>query len=53
MKDKIIVAMLCITALQLTALIMQVNGALFGLAITVIAGLGGFSIGVAKGKKNK
>ena len=43
MKSKIIVAMVCITALLITALILGYNGVLLATGVTIIAGLAGWS----------
>lgn len=48
MPNKTIVAIICLTAIEITALIMGINGALLGLALAAISGLGGFAIGKAK-----
>ena len=44
MKAGPIVAMVCITLLEATALFMEVDGATFGLVIAALAGLGGFEL---------
>ena len=45
MPDKVITAIIAITILETAAIIQRIDGALFGLAITAIAGLGGYTIG--------
>ncbi|MBA7659132.1 hypothetical protein ES703_67097 [subsurface metagenome] len=49
MPSKTIVAMVCITILLVTALIMGVNGVLLAGGVAALAGLGGY----AKGKTSK
>jgi len=44
MKEIIIVAILCITILEAMAIWAGIDGALFGIAIAAIAGLGGYQI---------
>lgn len=44
MIPTVIIAMLCITTLEVVALLMGVNGALFGIGIAAISGLGGYEI---------
>ncbi|GAI84849.1 unnamed protein product [marine sediment metagenome] len=44
MKWTIIVALLCITGLEAFALSRGIDGAIFGIAITALAGLGGYEI---------
>lgn len=44
MKWAPIVAMICITTLEVLALIKGVNGAILGLAIAALAGLGGYEL---------
>lgn len=51
MKPTVIIAILCITTLEVIAMILGVNGALFGLAIAAIAGLGGYEIHKLRAKK--
>ena len=43
-----LVAMGCLTTLEMTALIMGIDGALFGVVIAAIAGIGGYAVGKAK-----
>ena len=45
-----IVAMLCIAALEVIALLKGVNGAGFGMVIAALAGLGGYEIKVLRDK---
>lgn len=45
-----IVAMICIVILEVVALIQGVNGAVFGIVIAALAGLGGYEIKVLKDK---
>lgn len=51
MRLVIITAMICIAGLEALAIIKGVNGAIFGLAITAIAGLGGYEIKVLRERK--
>lgn len=44
MKAKILTAIICITVLEGIALFLGINGAIFGIAIAAIAGLGGYTI---------
>lgn len=44
MKVTVIIAILCITALEVVALTQGIDGAIFGVAIAAIAGLGGYEI---------
>lgn len=46
-----IIAIICIAGLEVVALINGVNGALFGIAIAAISGLGGYRIKTLKDKK--
>jgi len=39
-----LVAMICITALELVALICNIDGAFFGVVVAAIAGLGGYTL---------
>lgn len=48
-----IVAILCITALEVTAILCGVNGAVFGIAIAAISGLGGYEIHKQRAKKEQ
>jgi len=49
--NKAIIAVIAITILESIALIKDIDGALFGIAIAAISGLGGFAIGKAPSKK--
>lgn len=53
MKWTVIVAMLCIAGLEALALIKGINGAIFGVAITALAGLGGYEIKVLIDKRKE
>jgi len=44
MKPTIIISILCITILETAALIMDIDGAMFGVAIAAVAGLGGYQV---------
>lgn len=44
MKWTPIIAIICIAVLEALALIKNIDGAIFGIAITAIAGLGGYEI---------
>lgn len=50
MKWTPIVAIVCITILEVTALVKGVDGAVFGLAITALAGLGGYELKILRDK---
>ena len=50
MKLTPMLAILCITALEIVAISQGVNGATFGLALAAIAGLGGWEAKVLKDK---
>ena len=50
MKWTPVIAMLCITALEVAALLKGVDGAVFGFVIAALAGLGGYEIKVLKDK---
>lgn len=50
MKWTPIIAMLCITSLEVVALLKGTDGAVFGIVIAAIAGLGGYEIKVLKDK---
>uniref|UniRef100_A0A6H1ZUG6 Uncharacterized protein n=1 Tax=viral metagenome TaxID=1070528 RepID=A0A6H1ZUG6_9ZZZZ len=56
MKGMPIVAMVCITTLEVVALCKGINGAVFGIVIAALAGLGGYEVKVlrnkAKGEKD-
>jgi len=51
MKPTIIIAILCITILEVCALYNGINGAMFGVAIAAVAGLGGYQVKSIKDKK--
>lgn len=51
MKTKVLVAIIAIATLEGIALWRGMNGAIFGLAIAAIAGLGGFTIGSIRKSK--
>jgi len=44
-KPVVIVAIICVTALELAAIKAGINGELYILSLTVIGGLGGFAVG--------
>lgn len=48
MPSKTIVAIICITALLIAALLTGTDGALLASGITLIAGLGGYALGKYK-----
>lgn len=48
MPNKTIVAMAAVTAILITCIFKNINGALVGTGIAVIAGLGGYAIGKVK-----
>jgi len=50
MKWTPIVAMICIAGLEIVALCKGVNGAVFGIVIAALAGLGGYEIKVLREK---
>lgn len=50
MKWTPIVAMVCIAGLEVVALLKGINGAVFGIVIAALAGLGGYEIKVLKDK---
>jgi hypothetical protein len=43
-----IIAILCLTILEIVALVMGINGALLSIVVSAIAGLGGYSIARAR-----
>jgi len=51
LNPTVIVAILCITALEVVALAQGVDGAVFGVVIAAIAGLGGYEIKVLRDKR--
>ena len=48
-----IVSMSCITAMEITALVLGVNGAALAAVVAAVAGLGGYTIGQAKKETEK
>jgi len=48
MKAEVIVAMVCITALEIVALLKGIDGALLSTVIAVLAGLAGYKYGKGK-----
>lgn len=50
MKWTPIVAMVCITSLESIALLKGTDGAIFGIVITALAGLGGYELKVLRDK---
>lgn len=46
-----VIAMLCITGLEIVALANGIDGAVFGLVIAALAGLGGYEIKALKDRK--
>ena len=53
MLMKTILAIICITALEIVALIKDIDGVLLAASIAAIAGLGGYQIGYRRRKKPK
>lgn len=53
MQNKTIIAIIAIVILEAIALFKGINGAVFGVAIAAIAGLGGYEMGVFAKKKGK
>lgn len=53
MKWTPIVAMICIAGLVALALANGIDGAIFGIAIAAIAGLGGYEVKVFKDKRKE
>ena len=51
MKWTPIVAIVCIAALEVIALLQGINGAVFGIVIAALAGLGGYEIKVLQEKR--
>lgn len=51
MKWTPIVAMICIAGLEALAMVKGINGALFGIVIAALAGLGGYEIKVLRDRK--
>ena len=50
MKWTPIIAMVCITALEVVALLKGIDGAVFGFVVAALAGLGGYEIKVLRNK---
>ena len=50
MKVTPIIAILCITALEIVAITQGINGATFGLVVAAVAGLGGWQAKMLKDK---
>lgn len=53
MKVTPVIAILCITALEIVAITQGINGAIFGVAVAAIAGLGGYEIKVLRDKRKE
>jgi len=53
MIPTVIIAMLCITTLEIVALLTGVDGAVFGIGIAAISGLGGYEIHKLRAKKEQ
>lgn len=53
MKWTPIIAMICIAGLEALALVRGVDGAIFGLVITALAGLGGYELKVLQEKRKE
>ena len=53
MKWTPIIAMLCIVALEAIALIKGIDGAVFGIVVTALAGLGGYEAKVFLDKRRE
>ena len=51
MKWTPIVAMVCIVTLEIVALLQGINGAIFGIVIAALAGLGGYEVKVLREKR--
>lgn len=50
MKWTPIVAILCITGLEVCAVLKGIDGAIFGIVIAALAGLGGYEIKILRDK---
>ncbi|MBA7592051.1 hypothetical protein ES708_34224 [subsurface metagenome] len=50
MKWTPIVAIICIAGLEALAMVKGINGAVFGIVITALAGLGGYELKVLRDK---
>lgn len=53
MKWTPIVAMICIAGLEALALIRDINGAVFGIVVAALAGLGGYELKVLANKRKE
>lgn len=53
MKWTPILAMICITSLEVVALLQGTNGAIFGIVIAALAGLGGYQLKVIREKRRR
>lgn len=53
MISKAVIAMICITALEVVAILCNIDGAVFGIAIAAIAGLGGYEVHAARVNQQK
>jgi len=51
MKWTPIVAMICIAGLEALALVRGIDGAVFGIVVAALAGLGGYELKVLQSKK--
>lgn len=48
-----IIAMICITGLEIAAIVCGIDGAVFGIAIAAISGLGGYEIHAVRTQQEK
>jgi len=53
MISKTIIAIICITALEVVAMLCDIDGAAFGVAIAAVAGLGGYEVHAARVQHKK
>lgn len=53
MISKAVIAMICVTALEVVAMLCGVDGAAFGVAIAAVAGLGGYEVHAARTEQQK
>ena len=53
MISKTIIAIICITALEVVAMLCDIDGAAFGVAIAAVAGLGGYEVHAARVQQKK
>lgn len=51
MKWTIIVAIICITGLEALAIARDIDGAVLGIAVAAIAGLGGYEVKIIREKR--